>query len=46
MKPSGILWVWRQIGIVGVAVGEMAEWREDVFAVTAADGAEHVTRLE
>lgn len=37
--------IGRQVGVVWVAVGEMAEWREDVFVVTAADGAKHVTRL-
>src|SRR4051794_32247956 len=34
-----------QVGVVGIAVAEMAKWREDVLAVTAADGADYVTRL-
>ncbi|CDI11873.1 protein of unknown function (plasmid) [Agrobacterium pusense] len=44
-EASGILSIRRQVGVVRIAVGQMTKRREEKFAVTAADAAEHVTRL-
>src|ERR1700751_3539210 len=44
-EAGGIVGIRRQVGVVRAGVGEMAERREDEFAVNAADGAKHVARL-
>src|SRR6266851_4717689 len=34
---------WRQIGVVGIAVGEMSKWREEVVRALTPDGADDIS---
>jgi hypothetical protein len=43
-EAFGIVGIGRQIGVVGIAVGEMAEGREDVIAIVPPHGADDVAR--